>query len=359
MPVSGPVQGRMSYSPSEAPTGPPADPVRWSAAIERALYGPDGFYLAGPGAAGHFRTSVSAAASLREIFAGAIGGLVERVDLGLGRPDPLDLVDLGAGSAELLEAVLGALGSGLRARVRPTVVELRARPADLSPRVRWRENVPEMSGLLIANEWLDNVPLDIVADGRVLLVDHDGAESPGPPPTAVESEWLDRWWPSGPRREIGLLRDLAWAQAVSRVRHGLAVAVDYAHTAADRPSLGTLSGFRHGRETEPIPDGSCDLTAHVAIDAVLKAGETSVGAAGRSVRALLTVQRTALRLLGVDGRRPDYTADPSGYATTLQRASDAAALIDPAGLGGFSWLMQGIGLDPAALLPGLSPPPRP
>jgi len=329
---------------------PPSEPVRWSAAIERALYGPDGFYLVGRGAAGHFRTSVSAAASVREIFAGAIGVLVERVDAALGRPDPLDLVDLGAGSGELLAAVVGALGSGLQTRVRPTVVELRPRPADLSPRLGWRDDLPEMSGLLIANEWLDNVPIDVVVDEHVLLVNRGGAESPGPAPTAAESGWLGRWWPSGPRREIGLLRDVAWAQAVSRVRHGVAVTVDYTHTAADRPAFGTLTGFRDGRETEPTPDGNRDLTAHVAIDAVRAAGEASVAAAGRSARSLLTDQRTALRSLEVSGRRPDYAADPGGYAAALQRAGEAAELLDPAGLGHFTWLLQGIGLDPAAVL---------
>ncbi len=334
----------MSYS-----TNPPADPVRWSAAIDRALYGPDGFYLAGTGAVGHFRTSVSAAASVREIFAGAIAVLLERVDVALGRPDPLDLVDLGAGSGELLEAVLGALDSGLRARVRPTTVEVRARPADLSPRLGWRNDLPGLTGLLIANEWLDNVPVDIVADGRVLLVDRGGAESPGATPTAAESEWLARWWPNGGRREIGLHRDLAWAEAVSRVERGLAVAIDYAHLAADRPPYGTLTGFRLGRETEPVPDGSCDLTAHVSIDSVAVAGEEAAVANGRSVRTVLTDQRTALRRLGVSGSRPDYATDPGGYPAALQRASDAAELTDPAGLGAFTWLLHGIDLDPNKL----------
>lgn len=323
--------------------------------MDRALYGPDGFYIAGEGAAGHFRTSVSASASIREIFAGAIGALLERVDAALDRPDPLDLVDVGAGSGDLLAAVLAAIGSGPAARVRPTVVEVRPRPAGLSPGVAWLDRVPETSGLLISNEWLDNVGIDVVVDdavvgGSVLLVDTAGAESPGPAVAAEESAWLGRWWPYGRRREVGLRRDIAWAEAVSRVRRGLAVAIDYTHTAADRPAFGTLTGFRRGRETEPVPDGSCDVTAQVAIDSVAAAGEASGAAAGRAVRTLLTDQRTALRALGVSGRRPDYAADPSGYPAALKRASEAAELIDPAGLGRFSWLLQGLALDPSALL---------
>ncbi|NEB77546.1 hypothetical protein G3I40_20315, partial [Streptomyces sp. SID14478] len=51
------------------------------------------------------------------------------------------------------------------------------------------------------------------------------------------------------------------------VERGLAVAVDYAHARGTRPPFGTLTGFRAGRETAPVPDGTCDLTAHVALDA--------------------------------------------------------------------------------------------
>lgn len=342
-----------------------SDPVPWSEAIERALYGPDGFYVVGEGAAGHFRTSVSASSSAREIFAAALGELLSRVDVALGHPDVLDLVDVGGGSGELLTAVLGSVGAKLRSRIQPCVVERRSRPPDLSPYVRWADQVPDMTGLLIANEWLDNVAIDVVVgdadvrdarvgggtEARILLVDPKGAESPGRAPTAAEAAWLTRWWPSGHRREIGMSRDVAWGAAVSRVRRGLVVAIDYAHTAGDRPPYGTLTGFRAGRETEPIPDGSCDLTAHVAIDSVAVAGaEASAAATGRPVRALLTDQRSALRLLGISGRRPDYAADPGGYTEALQRASGAAELIDPAGLGAFTWLLQGIDLDPAVLL---------
>lgn len=339
---------------------PPAEPVRWAAAMDRALYGPGGFYVAGDGAAGHFRTSVSASSSVREVFAGALGELLVRVDAALGRPDPLDLVDVGAGSGALLESILASIGSGIDARIRPTAVEVGPRSTGLSPRIGWNDGVPELTGLLIANEWLDNVAVDIVADDRVLLVDPTGAESAGPALRTEEAEWLDLWWPTGVRREIGLHRDTAWAQAVSRMRRGLAVAIDYAHSASDRPSYGTLTGFRRGRETDPVPDGSCDLTAHVAIDSVALAGElsaartadkTAAGAAGgRGVHTVLTDQRMALRCLGVSGRRPEYAADPGGYAAALQRASDSAELLDPAGLGAFTWLLQGVGVDPYELL---------
>jgi hypothetical protein len=86
-----------------------------------------------------------------------------------------------------------------------------------------------------------------------------------------------------------------------------------------------------------------------------------VAAAGTATAGLpytLVSQRTALRALGTDGRRPALTlasADPAGYVRALARASTAAELTDPAGLGAHWWLLQPVGVEPALLLPpGLS-----
>jgi hypothetical protein len=60
-------------------------------------------------------------------------------------------------------------------------------------------------------------------------------------------------------------------------------------------------------------------------------------------------QREALRLLGVSGARPAYGGDPGGYLRGLADAGAAAELLDPAGLGGFTWLVQWKGCrDPLA-----------
>ncbi|WP_240917771.1 hypothetical protein [Phycicoccus sp. HDW14] len=56
-----------------------------------------------------------------------------------------------------------------------------------------------------------------------------------------------------------------------------------------------------------------------------------------------TTQREALRALGLDATTPDHglaTTDPAGYLAALARASAVAALTDPAGLGGFSWVLR-------------------
>ncbi|QEU79480.1 SAM-dependent methyltransferase [Streptomyces subrutilus] len=311
-----------------------AGPVRWRAAMEAALYGPDGFYVrrGGPGPAGHFRTSVHASG----LYAGAVARLLLWVDAELGRPAGLDLVDVGAGRGELLTGVLAALPAEVAARVRPRAVERAERPAGLDPRIVWAPAPPERTtGLLFANEWLDNVPLEVAEDGRYVLVAPDGAESPGGPLEAADRAWLERWWPGGGRAEIGRPRDEAWAAAAGSVERGLAVAVDYAHTRATRPPYGTLTGFRAGREVAPVPDGGCDVTAHVALDACAGPG------------AVLLTQREALRSLGVSGARPPLalaTTDPAAYVRALAAAGEAAELTSATGLGAFGWLVQPVGI---------------
>jgi SAM-dependent MidA family methyltransferase len=368
--------------------------------MESALYGPGGFYVgAGGGPAGHFRTSVHAS----PLFATAMVGLIERVDAALGHPDPFHLVDVGAGRAELLTALrsrLAASGAaGLGERVRYTAVEVAPRPDGLDDGVAWRPDLPDaVVGLLVATEWLDNVPLDVAELDRgrlreVLVDPATGAETLGGELGAEDIEWLARWWPGaisdvalgagtgrrdvpaaagaglgiphggparagtphggqeswaegvpGERAEIGRTRDLVWADAVSRIKRGAALAVDYGHRRDERPTFGTLTGFLGGRQLPPVPDGSRDVTAHVAIDAV---------AAAAGVPYRLITQRTALRALGVDGARPPldraYT-DPAGYLRALSTASAAAELLDPAGLGGHWWLLHGVGIDPHGII---------
>lgn len=323
--------------------------------MRRALYEPGGFYARGELPAAHFRTSVHASGH----FAAAFARLLGELDRQLGRPARLDVVDMGAGGGELLTGILAAVPADLGDRLAPTAVELRPAPPGPPGPISWTTRPPErINGLVIGNEWLDNVPLDvaeITARGpRLLLVEHGtGAERPGPAPSTAEREWLRRWWPAdvGGRAEIGLSRCTAWAETVHRVDRGLAVAVDYAHTAAHRPPAGTLTGFRDGRAVPPVPDGSCDITAHVALDACAAAGLT----AGAS-DALSIDQRTALRALGVRGRRPSIELahrDPREYLRALNAAGEQAELLDPGGLGGFGWLIQPVGIELPPAFAGL------
>ncbi|SCE73657.1 SAM-dependent methyltransferase, MidA family [Micromonospora viridifaciens] len=355
--------------------------MRWRDAMDRALYGPEGFFVSGAGPAAHFRTSVHAS----PVFSSCLVRLLTALDRALGHPPRLDVVDVGAGQGELLRALLAgpttaaahlspAAPVPLADRVRLTAVERAPRPQDLPAEIHWTDEVPErITGLLVATEWLDNVPLDVavhIADGwRYLLVNPTtGEESTGAPVTPDDAAWLARWWPTqgslikefasagGPesdpnslinrvvgRAEVGRSRDEAWADAVRHLERGLALAVDYGHLRDGRPVDGTLTGYRGGRQVPPVPDGSCDVTAHVAIDSVASAGE-------RVARCAYTLisQREALRAVGADGGRPPLSLasrDPAGYVRALAAASAVAELTDPAGLGGHWWLLQPVGVD--------------
>ncbi|PZG22069.1 hypothetical protein C1I95_06255 [Micromonospora craterilacus] len=343
----------------------------WRDAMEQALYGPGGFFVAGTGPAANFRTSVHAS----PVFARSLLRLVTQVDAALDFPDPFEVVDVGAGRGELLRALsagatLGVSGeptwSGsapasetasvpLARRVRFTAVELAPRPEDLPEQITWADKIPTgITGLLIATEWLDNVPLDLAVhtpEGwRYLLVEPtSGEETTGGPVSEADANWLNTWWPlpavGAPRTEraeIGRTRDEAWADAVGHVDRGLALAVDYGHLRGDRPVDGSLTGYRGGRQVPPVPDGSSDVTAHVAMDSVASAGER----VGRCAY-LLGSQREGLRALGADGGRPPLSLaarDPAGYVRALAEASAAAELTDPAGLGGHWWLWQPVGV---------------
>jgi SAM-dependent MidA family methyltransferase len=327
----------------------------WREATEYALYGPHGFYRR-ERPSDHFRTSAHAS----PLFADAIVTLAQLSAATM-------IIDVGAGGGELLRELHHRAPD-----VELVGIDLAARPADLPKSVRWvstfldletgrQVRPPHLSQdhvegglvdvLVVANEWLDDVPVDVVEvdAGQTRLVHVDpasGEEQLGEAPAGDDARWLTHWWPLdgaevGRRAEIGRTRDDVWVETVRHVRRGVLVAIDYWHRRADRPPSGTLAGYRAGRLVTPIPDGSCDITAHVALDACASAG-VDAGA----IATLLTTQRAALRALGVDGTPPDVSlasGDPTAYVTALSLASQAAELLDPDGLGGFGWLVQAVG----------------
>ncbi len=324
--------------------------------MDDALYGPRGFFRddrtgrGAGGAGGHFRTSLH----VSELFADALATIVVDVDERIGRPEPFDVVDIGAGGGLLVRRIADAVPGHLARRMRITGVEVAPRPATLSPTVAWSADLPEpgqITGVVFATEWLDNVPIDLATrhrDGtwRYALVDPtSGAESFGEPLDAGDEAWLARWWPQARHEaDLGAPRDRAWAQAVGTLRRGLALTVDYGHTRYARPPGTTMTAYRGGRTTQPVPDGSCDLTAHVAIDSARAAGEAVAGQPATLLR-----QRQALLTLGLNPTRPPIdaaTSDPIGYLRSLAAAGDAAELLDEHGLGGHFWLAQPVRMGP-------------
>ena len=325
--------------------------IPWREAWQHALYGPEGFYRSTAGPAGHFSTATHG--STGASFARAISTLADR-------ERATHVIDLGCGRGELLAHLHAA-----RPDLALTGVDVVGRPPGLPDAVSWVRSpggapLPEsLSGLedvlVVANEWLDVVPCTIAevvapATLAVVLVDPvtgtegrpgGGSAMSGPigssttvAPTREELDWCARHWPLddlpvGSRVEIGLARDLAWGDLLSRIRRGTAVAIDYGHTAAARPTDGTLTAYRSGDLVAAVPDGTCDLTAHVAVDSL-------------TADDVLT-QRDALRGLGLTGRLPPIAlagADAPAYLAAVARASSEGALTRLDGLGGFWWILR-------------------
>ncbi len=324
------------------PVPPPTTDPPWRAAWDDALYGAAGFFRREAPVA-HFRTSVHAS----PLFARAIVRLMREAGLDT-------LVDIGAGRGELLRQVHESAPD-----LQLLAVEVGRRPDDLPDPIAWTTALPEsVEGLVLANEWLDNIPCHVVemgTDGRARMVHVDaatGSESLGHPVThstvpGSVGEWLARWWPLDPsepgtRAEVGSSRDAAWVDVVRRVTRGLAIAVDYGHTRSSRPPFGSLRSYRDGSEVEVRPDGSRDVTAPVSVDAL----------AARVAGVVLT-QREALRRLGVIGTRPDLdraTHDPAGYLRDLGTATEAVELTIEGGLGDLAWVVTTVGDVPPTSL---------
>lgn len=243
-----------------------------------------------------FRTSIESGTEI----ARALGRIITSHDAELEQEDFL-VIDIGSGSGRLLEQ----LASLVPEHITLMGLDIRERPPGLDPRILWRQGQIDdstedfsgfdghMVGVVIAHEFLDDIPCTVVELDEdlvphLILVDPvDGAEYTGPPlddpaarcllgqATDEQSAWLDSWWPPTrpmARREIGVDRARLWARLSRIVASGYAVAIDYAHGRTERSAgvwdAGTLRGFSAGRPRSAIPDGSVNITAHVALDAL-------------------------------------------------------------------------------------------
>ncbi|MBK8468517.1 MAG: SAM-dependent methyltransferase [Candidatus Phosphoribacter sp.] len=306
--------------------------IPWEQAWQQALYGDGGFYRRRVPAR-HFATATHP--PLGPVLAEAVWRCADLLELS-------GVVDIGAGRGELIHALH---------RHRPdrplTGVDVVTRPHGLPDGVGWLQGpggapLPdELTGLrdvlVIAHEWLDVVPCTVAQlddDGvaRVVLVDpQTGIEALGDPLVECDHEWQQRYWPlaaPGDRVEIGLSRDRAWADLLARISHGSAIAIDDGHVLLDRPHGGTLAAYRAGEPVRAVPDGSCDLSARVAMDSLY--------------HDEIHTQTAAFEWFGVRSTVPDLRAarcDEADHRRRVERSGAVATLTDPAGFGAFRWVI--------------------
>jgi SAM-dependent MidA family methyltransferase len=393
-------------------------PITFAAFVEAALYDPEGgFFTSGHGAGrrrGDFVTSVE----VGPLFGSMVARALERWWERLGRPDPFVVIDAGAGRGQLARDVLRdrpAFAPALRYVLVERAAALRAEhhdhlpweppedvlgpvaggaapapaaadgapgapgaagpaheqeddddaavPArDQGPLVTSLPDLPAVpvTGVVIANELLDNLPFRIVqrsatgwdevrvglADGRA-----GGAVGPGAlaevlvPAEPDLAELVAGWvgdLPGGARLPVPVGAGEWLREARRGVRRGGLVVLDYVVPIAElvtRGAHGWLRTYRaHERGGPPIEaPGSQDITIDLPEPAVLRLAAT----AGWALEGPPRRQADWLGELGLAERVADarHQWEARAHVGDLEAlrarsvASEAAALTDPAGLG--------------------------
>jgi SAM-dependent MidA family methyltransferase len=238
------------------------------------------------GAGGDFTT----APEISQMFGELVGACLADCWVRAGKPGDAAYVELGPGRGTLAADALRVMQSaGLDPPVHfvETSPMLRAAQAEAVPGAAWHDDLstlPEAPLLLVANEFLDALPIRQFVDGVQRKVI-----------TAAGGLAFDR---DGEIVEVSASRDEAVRAIAERlVRHGgAAIIIDYGHVRS-RPG-DTLQAVR-GHKYAPVLDtpGEQDLTAHVDFQAVA----TSAGLAGAAVTPVVT-QGQWLERLGIAAR---------------------------------------------------------
>lgn len=347
--------------------------VPFSAFMEKALYAPGtGFYERG-GQAGRSRGDFVTSPEVGPLFGAVLARALDAWWEEQGWPDPFFVDEHGAGPGTLARTVLVA-DPACAPALRWTLVERSAaqralHPAHLphvgeegsggeawmlpggGPLVASAEATPDRPAhVVLANELLDNLPCDLFSWGEdgwsevwvTTSVGGNLAEAlvPADPDDA---DLLDELAPdvAGGARVPLQRRAGEWVAArfTDLAPGGRLLALDYCTTTAAlaaRPVGEWLRTYRsHGRGGSPLEDvGGQDITVEVCVDQL-----SSFARPPDEDRD----QATFLRAWGLDdlvaegeriwaerGGAPDLTA-----LRARSRASEAGALCDPAGLGGF------------------------
>jgi SAM-dependent MidA family methyltransferase len=325
-------------------------PIGFDAFMDHALYGLGGFFERPPiGADEHFVTSPHVHPW---VFSRCVRAALLDAWSALGEPDPLRLVELGAGDGTLAEALRGGfeelpfpaleyVGVDVSPGSREALAE-----RGLSALTRIEEVEP-FEGVALAHELLDNLPFllvrgreDGIVEVRIALDAGRLAEVevPWEPSTPAEA---DLRLPPGEASTIPVGAYALLERLAERLERGYVLVVDYGR---EGPS-GGVRGYRRHRETSDVlaDPGSTDVTAGVDLSLVARHAESFGLVAAPSVP-----QSRSLEILGYTR----WAATMRGMQTTLQRGgkgseaariwearSRASLLVDPEGLGALRWLV--------------------
>jgi len=360
-------------------------PLPFDEVLDIALYHPDLGFYSGERGAGRDRDFLTSP-EVGPLYGAVVARALDTWWDDLGRPDPFVVTEAGAGTGTLAKTVLAA-GPECGPALRYVLVEqsqgLRAvhagglalEPAsfvlgpstgpdpDLGPQsgsgsgpmVTSLAELPAgpLDGVVLANELLDNLPFRLLQrNGRgweEVRIDDDLAEVLVPAASALtaEADGLAPEAPAGGRIPVQH-RAASWLRAASAcLGSGRVVVVDYADSTpglARRPWTEWVRTYRsHGRGGHPLSDlGAQDVTCEVAVDQLAR------------VRAPVSNRSQAefLRAHGLEDLVAAARESWEGQAAVgdlaavaaRSRVTEAAALTDPSGLGGFrvlEWAVPG------------------
>lgn len=290
---------------------------RFDEYMERVLYGPDGFYTSGRGAAGRRGGDFITSPEVGPLFGRLIGRWLDSVWDEVGRPGTFHVVDMGAGPGTLAKAI---------ERSDPRCASaLRITSSDLSDPSSAPTELAR--SVVIANELLDNLPFRWVRNTTGSCAEafvHKG-----------ETVWKLSDLRQNESGEFPVVEQAAalvsglLAQGVRRV-----LAIDYgALTTAELAERGGwLRCYRsHQRSADPLHEpGQWDITTDVPVDQLPAPDKVSRQAEFLSSLGVDQMVAEGRDHWDAHASRPDLEA-----MEMRSRVNEAAALTDPEGLGSF------------------------
>jgi SAM-dependent MidA family methyltransferase len=319
--------------------------IPFSQFMELALYGEHGFYATTgrAGRRGDFITSPEVGPLFGTVLARAIDAVWKR----LGSPDNFHIIEVGAGPGTLARSVLAAQPQCL-AHGTYIAVETSAHQRELHPEgVLSQASMPTTAeyGVVIANELLDNMPCELWVYDDGWREAHVTAHADSFAEVLVGNDApqiLPSRAPHGSRAPIQTAAAQWLSSSITMLEHGAIFVFDYCTPLTAEVALmpwrewlrtyvGHEKGVHYLRNS-----GSQDITTQVLIDQLAQVREPD------AVRS----QAQFLQLWGIDelveeGKRvwSENASAPNLAAIKMRsRVSEAEALCDVGGLGGFTVL---------------------
>ena len=354
--------------------------IPFSRYMELCLYDPEfGYYSRNAekfGKAGDFYTS----SDVHAVFGRLLARQFEEMWRALGKPEQIDVLELGPGRGLFAQDVLDwsekkfpeffravrytlaersaslreRLAANLRHRISSGKVVVQSQfgdsgfnnqsedmpqpPAGGDARRSTARFVAEAPLIVFANEFFDALPVEILSEQgalRINLGDGNFVEE-WAPASAAELEFLDRYGvhpETGMRTEATLVAQKQMANLSAAIEEGFLVTIDYGYTREEQLAgrhLGTVMTYRqHSASPNPYEaPGDQDITAHVNFTALASTAEQS----GMRAHQLLT-QSQFLLGIGEANQFGDAFEECRLPEERAKIALQLKHLVTPAGMG--------------------------